>query len=163
MLKTGAPVFRFLSGDQQCGLHMAGMVHPLLRTAMLPNELLNKGRKNIQVRVGDVIPFYKLKNLGHDTLIIEYLRLRTYILEHRQTVQPSLRVTMFSVRKMRTAGECIMPPQNPDVLAEEIRSLPPSQTLVEGGDNVVMQATGDQVPQVLLEIGRLRRSRSVLW
>jgi putative hemolysin len=157
ILKTSAPVLPvFFQGTNSAAFHMAGMVHPLLRTAMLPNELLNKGRKNIQVRIGDVIPFDKLKNLKQDALIIEYLRFRTYILGHRQTIQPSLHFTMFPVRKMRGTGESIMTPQNPDVLAEEIRSLPPSQTLVENGDNVVIQATGVQVPHVLLEIGRLR-------
>jgi len=155
ILKTSAPVLPvFFQGANSVAFHMAGIVHPLLRTAMLPSELLNKGRKNVQVRIGDVIPFDKLKNLKQDTLLIEYLRFRTYILEHRQTIQPSLH--FFPVKKMRGTGESIMTPQNPDDLAEEIRSLPPSQTLVEGGDNVVIQATGDQVPRVLLEIGRLR-------
>ncbi|HUI68272.1 MAG TPA: GNAT family N-acyltransferase [Nitrospirota bacterium] len=157
ILKTGAPVLPvFFQGTNSAAFHMAGMVHPILRTAMLPNELLNKGRKNIQVRVGDIIPFDKLSNLEQDTLIIEYLRFRTYLLEHRQTIQAKRSVTMFPLRKMRTADECIMTPQNMDVLAKEIRSLPPSQTLVESGDNIVIQATGDQVPHVLLEIGRLR-------
>ena len=157
ILKTGAPVLPvFFQGTNSAAFHMAGMVHPLLRTAMLPNELLNKGRKNIQVRVGDLIPFDKLKSLKQDTLIMEYLRFRTYILEHRQTFQAVPSVTMFPVRKMRKAGQSLMNPQNPDVLAEEIRSLPPSQTLVESSDSIVIQAMGDQVPRVLLEIGRLR-------
>jgi putative hemolysin len=157
ILKTGAPVLPvFFQGTNSPAFHMAGMVHPFLRTAMLPNELLNKGRKNIQVRVGDVIPFDKLKGLEQDTLIIEYLRMRTYILEHRQTTQQSRSVTMLPPKEIHTAGESIMSPQGPDVLAEEIHLLPPSQTLVESGDNVVLQVTADQVPHVLLEIGRLR-------
>jgi len=157
ILKTGAPVLPvFFQGTNSAAFHMAGMVHPLLRTAMLPNELLNKGRKNIRVRIGDLIPFDKLKSLKQDTLIMEYLRFRTYILEHRQTFQAVPSVTMFPVRKMRKAGQSLMNPQNPDVLAEEIRSLPPSQTLVESSDSIVIQAMGDQVPRVLLEIGRLR-------
>ncbi|HTP06210.1 MAG TPA: GNAT family N-acyltransferase [Nitrospirota bacterium] len=157
ILKTGAPVLPvFFQGTNSAAFHMAGMVHPLLRTAMLPNELLNKGRKNIRVRIGDLIPFDKLKSLKQDTLIMEYLRFRTYVLEHRQTFQAVPSVTMFPVRKMRKAGQSLMNPQNPDVLAEEIRSLPPSQTLVESSDSIVIQAMGDQVPRVLLEIGRLR-------
>jgi putative hemolysin len=155
--KTGAPVLPvFFQGTNSPAFHMAGMVHPFLRTAMLPNELLNKGRKSIQVRVGDVIPFDKLKSLEQDTVMMEYLRMRTYILEHRRTIQPARSVMRFPSTRMHNAGESIMPPQGPDILAEEVRCLPPSQTLIESGDNVVMQATGDQVPHVLLEIGRLR-------
>ena len=62
---------------------MAGMVHPLLRTAMLPNELLNKEHKEIKVRFGDLISFMKLKSFETaDADMTAYLRLRTYILEH---------------------------------------------------------------------------------
>ncbi len=44
--KTGAPVLpMFFQGTNSAAFHMAGMVHPFLRTAMLPNELLNKGQK----------------------------------------------------------------------------------------------------------------------
>ena len=49
-----------------------------------------------------------------------------------------------------------MPPQNPDIMADEIRRLPPSQMLAESHEHVVIQATTDQIPHILLEIGRLR-------
>ena len=49
-----------------------------------------------------------------------------------------------------------MPPRNPDVMAEEIRRLMSSQTLVESNEHAVIQATTDQIPHILLEIGRLR-------
>lgn len=123
---------------------------------MLPNELLNKGRKSIQVRVGDVIPFDKLKSLEQDTVIMEYLRLRTYVLEHRQAVETSRRIPSFPSLIIHNAVESIMTPQSQDDLVKEIRLLPPSQALVETGDLVVLQATADQVPHILLEIGRLR-------
>ncbi len=41
-------------------------------------------------------------------------------------------------------------------MAEEIRQLPPSQILHENGEYLVLQATADQIPHILLEIGRLR-------
>jgi putative hemolysin len=155
--KTSAPVLPvFFQGTNSTAFHMAGLVHPLLRTAMLPNELLNKRRKSIQVRVGDVIPFDKLKCLEQDSIIMEYLRLRTYILEHRKTDRPSRRVVPLPWIRMHNTGEPILPPQSPDELAKEISLLPPSHTLLESGENVVLHATAVQVPHVLLEIGRLR-------
>ena len=157
ILKTGAPVLPvFFQGANSPAFQMAGLVHPLLRTAMLPNELLNKRRKNIQVRVGDLIPFEKLKSLEQDTLIMEHLRLRTYILEHRQAIEPTRGMMTIPTEKIKASRALVIPPQNPDIVAEEIQKLSPSHTLVESGDNVVVQATADQIPHVLIEIGRLR-------
>ena len=82
--KTGAPVLPvFIRGTNSAAFHMAGMVHPLLRTAMLPKEFFNKNRKEIQVCVGDLLPFTKLQSFERDDDMTAYLRLRTYILEHR--------------------------------------------------------------------------------
>jgi putative hemolysin len=41
-------------------------------------------------------------------------------------------------------------------MAGEIARLLPSQTLVESGDNIVIQAEAEQIPVILREIGRLR-------
>ena len=155
--KTGAQVLPlFFHGTNSAVFHMAGMVHPLLRTAMLPNELLNKERKNIQLRVGDCIPFEKLKTFEQDNDMSEYLRLRTYLLELRQIRKPSRGFTSSLHVKKNAQGASVILPRNPDMMVEEIRRLAPSQTLVENGDQLVIQATGDQIPNILLEIGRLR-------
>ena len=156
--RTEAPVLPiFFLGTNSPAFHMAGMVHPLLRTAMLPNELLNKGRRKIRVRVGDLIPFQKLAGIEQDAEMMEYLRMRTYILEHR-----ALKADAISNRPVRRKIPAaimtrpIIPPQPPLVLAEEVSRLAPSQTLAESGDHMVIQARAEQIPHVLLEIGRLR-------
>ncbi len=152
--KTGASVLPlFFRGTNSAVFHMAGMVHPLLRTAMLPNELLNKNRKKIRVRIGDMVPFEKLSGMGPDDEMMEYLRMRTYILEHRV---PEPAVPGSVALQQKQASRPVIPPQPPLVLEEEVSRLAPSQTLVENGENVVIQATADQIPNVLLEIGRLR-------
>src|SRR5574341_1059081 len=49
--RTGAPVLPvFFEGANSALFQMAGLIHPLLRTAMLPAELLNKGDKKIAAR-----------------------------------------------------------------------------------------------------------------
>jgi putative hemolysin len=155
--KTGAPVLPvFFQGTNSAAFHMAGMVHPVLRTAMLPKEFLNKDRKEIQVRVGDLLPFVKLQAFNRDDDLTAYLRLRTYILAHRgdKAAVPSI-AAFIRKAKHETFG-AIMPPQNPDVMADEIHRLPASQTLVLSNEHAVIQATTDQIPHILLEIGRLR-------
>ncbi len=155
--RTGAPVLPvFFQGANSAAFHMAGMVHPLFRTAMLPNELFNKNRSTIQVRVGDIIPFNKLTTFTQDEAMTRYLRFRTYLLEHRgRKVDARIIPAFIRKAKQETYG-AIMPAQSPAIMAEEIRRLPPSQTLAESGEYAVIQATTDQIPHVLLEIGRLR-------
>ncbi len=154
--KTGASVLPlFFQGTNSPVFHVAGMVHPLLRTALLPNELLNKKRKKIRVRIGDMVPFEKLSGMGLDDEMMEYLRMRTYILEHRVS-EPAVPESAVIQAKQAKVSRPVIPPQPPFILAEEISRLAPSQTLVETSENVVIQATADQIPNVLLEIGRLR-------
>ncbi len=155
--KTGAPVLPvFFQGTNSAVFHMAGMVHPLLRTAMLPNELLNKEHKEIKVRFGDLISFMKLKSFENDADMTAYLRLRTYILEHFGARSKVPGIAAFMQKAKRDTYGAIMPPQNAEVMAGEISQLPPSQILHENGELLVVQATADQIPHILLEIGRLR-------
>lgn len=155
--KTAAPVLpMFFQGTNSAVFHMAGMVHPFLRTAMLPNELLNKGQKKIKMRVGNLISFIKLGSFEYDVDMTAYLRLRTYILEHRGARPKVPAIAAFVQKTNRDTHGAIMPPQNAEVIAEEIRQLPLSQILHENGEYLVVQATADQIPRILLEIGRLR-------
>lgn len=145
----------FFQGMNSPVFQMAGIVHPFLRTALLPNELLNKSRKNIRMNVGDLIAFEKLKEIRTDREMIEYLRMRTYIQKHQapRTDQSS---PAKQKKKHMKPERPVIPPQQQRLLAGEITRLAPSQTLVESGENVVFQATADQIPHVMLEIGRLR-------
>ncbi len=155
--KTGAPVLPvFFQGTNSAAFHIAGMVHPALRTAMLPNELFNKNSRKIQVRVGDLVPIGKLESFDQDDDMTAYLRMRTYILEYRGHKEEVPSIGAFIQKAKTEAFGEIMPPENPEVMAEEIRRLMPSQTLVESNEHAVIQATTDQIPHLMLEIGRLR-------
>ena len=63
-----------------CGL---GLVHPLLRTLMLPGENLKKRSRMVRAHVGKPVPFKRLAELD-DSAIMDYLRLRTYNLQNRK-------------------------------------------------------------------------------
>ena len=62
---------------------MLGIVHPRLRTAALPAELLNKRGKSVEVRIGGVIDPAQIDTLPNDESAIQYLRLRTDLLARR--------------------------------------------------------------------------------
>lgn len=147
----------FFGGHNGPLFQIAGMIHPLLRTALLPRELLNKSGKELPVKVGSVIPWDRLSEFQTDKEIISYLRLRTYILgspEHHTLLMKKKAKSrnLQSNRKM----EQIVPAVDPDLMAREIDSLPEEQILVENGDFLVVHALAHQIPFSLREIGRLR-------
>ena len=155
--KTGAPVLPiFFQGSNSALFHMAGMVHPSLRTALLPNELMNKNRRNIHLCVGELIPHDKLIRFEKDDRMIEYLRLRTYLLELCPVRRAPGIMKAFLSLPGNSVDSAILPTQDPEVMADEITRLLPSQTLIESGDQIVIQAYAEQIPRILLEIGRLR-------
>jgi putative hemolysin len=155
--KTGAPVVPlFIHGTNSAWFQLAGLVHPLLRTALLPNELLNKQRKVIQMRIGSPIPFERLASFASDALITDHLRFRTYLMEHLTPAGLPGNMPSLSRGNAAFVPALIAPPQNAILMTEEIALLPPDQVLVENGDQIVVQAQANQIPCLLFEIGRLR-------
>lgn len=133
---------------------MLGLAHPLLRTVMLPREMVNKRGRVIEARVGDPIPSRKLCAYTDDEMV-DLLRDRTYLLGMRARSQatPARR----SIRRPKVAQlEPLVEAEPAEVLAEEVRSLPEEQILVESKEHLVCYARANQIPHLLREIGRLR-------
>lgn len=146
----------FFQGKNSPVFQLAGLVHPLLRTALLPNELLNKQHKQIRMKVGELIPIDKLAWIEDDLEMMSYLRMHTYVLEYRAARPIEQSLPGIGQKVSRKSQRPVLPPHLPQILAEEIAALLPSQTLAESGELVVIQAAAHEIPQVLLEIGRLR-------
>ncbi len=145
---TGAPVVPlYIHGANGAGFHMAGLLHPSLRTALLPRELLNKKGSTIQLSIGAAISARGLADIGTDAAAIDYLRRRTELLRERPSNTPALRTF---------AAAPVVPAINSKSLRGEVDGLPPGQTLLEHDDFVVHIAAAEQIPNTLLEIGRLR-------
>ena len=154
--KTGAPVLPiYFRGSNGPVFQLAGLVHPTLRTVMLPRELLNKRRKTISMKIGNPIPFQRLSRFDNDRDLVDYLRWRTYLLGHTA----SHGKTTIGVRAGSSKTRILRPihgPCRPENLAAEITRLPHQQLLSANGDFHVYQATAPQIPEILNEIGRLR-------
>lgn len=151
--KTESPVLpMFFKGHNRLAFQIAGLLHPRLRTALLPRELINKGGTAIEVRVGNSIPFSKLKKLETDEALTEYLRHRTYMLENRPATENETKIVSLSCSNTVPVIEAI----NSELLVLDVEGLPESQLLLESGDMQVFHAASKQIPNMLLEIGRLR-------
>lgn len=153
--KTEASVLPvYFEGRNSALFHLLGLVHPRLRTLMLPRESLGKANERLRVRVGKAIPFERLSRLD-DREMMNYARLRTYMLGNRRTVGGKVRPAPAEETGRRIRREAAAPVAVQH-LVREIESLPVGQTLVESGNFLVMSAMSWQAPNILQEIGRLR-------
>jgi putative hemolysin len=136
----------YLAGSNDLAFHLAGVIHPRLRTADMPRQLLNKRGKEISVSLGRPVPARTLQSLPSHRDAIEYLRWRTHLLGMRT------REAHLSNR-LPQAPVVLSAPEN--VLAEEVDRLP-GRPLAEADSLAVYLAQARQIPNVLREIGRLR-------
>ncbi|MGA2499133.1 MAG: GNAT family N-acyltransferase [Tepidisphaeraceae bacterium] len=132
---------------------LAGLLHPRLRTAMLPRELLKIRGSRIDLCIGSHIPPTRTREFGGDGELIEFLRQRTYVMAHRVRAasSPATSFAPPSLGRIAVAG-----PTSPESMEAEVAGLPPEQLLLESGEQAVHITLAAQAPGVLREIGRLR-------
>lgn len=146
----------YFKGRNSALFHMAGMIHPLLRTVRLPRELLNKSTNKIQIKIGQAIPYKKLQEFETDEDLTAYLRFRTYLLKNSDRRQRAR--FLLPAKQQEKDMEPIIEPVPADVLAREVASLPAEQTLATASGLHVYEAYAPQIPNILREIGRLRET-----
>ena len=157
--KTRATVLpMFFAGHNGPLFNLAGLIHPRLRTLMLPQQFVNKNGRELTVHIGRPIPWSEMEEYAEDRDLIQYLRLRTYILAERE---PAKRKRIaIPLRPKRTASTAcatpVDPPQPPEAVAAEVAALPADHLLISMGDIDVYFAEADRIPSVLKELGRLR-------
>ncbi len=149
--RAEAPVVPvYFHGSNSLWFHLAGLVHPRLRTALLPRELLNKRDRVVQMRIGSAIPFAKLKGFADDDDMTGFLRMRCYALGERSAAGKPLRAAPTPQREEIAAAAPLA------LLQAEVAALPPEQMLDKSGSLQVHFARAGQIPWLLQEIGRLR-------
>jgi putative hemolysin len=150
----------FFEGRNGLAFQMAGLVHPRLRTALLPREFLNKSGKTLVVRSGNPVSTKKLESIETDKDRIAYLRRKTYVLANRQKPKPPLPFLMIGRigkgHAPKGAMEPVVDATEPSHMEAEIAALSPEAFLDQQGDTAVYIAESNRIPNVVREIGRLR-------
>jgi putative hemolysin len=121
--------------------YAAGMLHPMLRTALLGRELLNKRRRRIQVRLGAPIQ--------PEPACARRPDVATVTAQCREAVD-----RLGALPGPRDAD--IAPPVDSSLLARDVDQLPSAARLIASGVFDVYCANAGSLPHVLEEIGRLR-------
>jgi putative hemolysin len=146
---TNAPVVCvWFNGRNSTTFQLAGFAHPLLRTALLPRELLSKRRTSVRAQVGSPIAPQRLAAFESANDLASYLRVRTYLLKSREANRAARRTPRVELR--------VEEPQSVDALAAEVEALAPENTLVTSGNFRAIIAKSHEIPTILKELGRLR-------
>ena len=70
----------YVHGSNSIGFQLAGLLHPSLRTALLPREVLNKRGTSLDLRFGTTIPQLRLRACGDPERVEQLLKIRLYSL-----------------------------------------------------------------------------------
>jgi putative hemolysin len=156
--RTGAAVLPvYFDGRNGALFQLLGLIHPRVRTALLPRELYKKRDKQIELRIGSVMPAKRLQMIDGDADRTEYMRRRVFLLQHRAPKSMTAQTAAGEpIAPGITTGEPIVARVDPELLAAEVAALPAGQVLVEHEGYQVIEARAPQVRNVLREIGRLR-------
>lgn len=159
--RSAAPVIPlYFDGANGPLFQLLGMLHPRLRTALLPHEFVNKQDRPVRLRIGSPVPSKRLAEFETDEEATAYLRHRTYLLAHRRDVReeakPKFFVTAAKLFQPRSTVEAIAPAVPVEALERDLAALPGESLLLAAGDTEARIARATEIPNILNEIGRLR-------
>jgi putative hemolysin len=129
----------------------AGLVHPLLRTLMLPREFMRRGLspEPIRVVIGEPVPAPRMARFSSDEEAVAFLQLASRSLAMRPPPKKAVAVSGMARKPLAEAVESA-------VLRAEVEALKPRGLLLEQGEMEVLVGDFESMPAVMREIGRGR-------
>jgi putative hemolysin len=153
IMKAKVPVVpAFFQGTNSQLFHWLGFIHPLLRTAKIPSELLNKRSRQINVRIGAPISVAEQELFVGVSRFGRFLRAKTYSLGFNTNVN-----TFFSVNKFTKPQE-IIAPVSKKLMCDELLRIPDYCELFSVKNYTVYCTPVQYIPEIMNEIGRLRET-----
>lgn len=144
-LATGAQIVpAWCLGSNRALFHAAGLLHPRLRTALLPNEFLARRGTQVQIRLGHAI--------ATDASTLDATSLTRLVRGRCELLAPSER----GATRAAPTTPIVATQSTADELARELNALPLAACLVVEGKYRLYAAPAAAIPSVLRELGRLR-------
>ena len=142
----------YFHGNNSRIFHLLGRIHPSLRTAKLPSELINKRNKTIKVRIGNQISVKEQDRFPDIHQFGRYLRAKTYCLDSGIEVKRFFNYSLKSDPK----PEEITASQPQTLIEREIAFVKKEHFLFSVKNFDVFCAPTKVIPVILNELGRLR-------
>lgn len=155
--KAKAPVVLVnFQGRNSNLFQVMGLIHPSLRTVLLPREMAKKSGCQMNSKVGGPIAHNTYGTQGNHQEMIDYLRWRTGLLDSKPKGNKRLASPIRRLSRLKSQSQAVALPQNPDLVRSDVEALPPEQVLLVSGKFKVFYAHRSQIPFLIREIGRLR-------
>ncbi|MEI6883981.1 MAG: GNAT family N-acyltransferase [Bacteroidota bacterium] len=140
----------YFSGHNSLQFNFLGFIHPVLRTAKLPSELLNKEGKQVQIRIGAPVTVEEQDEFKDISDFGRFLRMKTYALGFTGRSEKS-RYTL-----LLNTPEKIAEPVHDRLILEEIERIRNEHLLFRVKESCVFCVPSSKIPVILKEIGRRR-------
>ena len=151
--KAKVPVVPVLfQGTNSRILHLFAKIHPSLKHARLPSEILSKRHKNIKLRIGSAISVKDQDRFCDVYQFGRFLRAKTYSMESDLEIK---RFFNYSL-KPQVKPQAIIDPVPHEIILKEIQLIKNDHTLFKLKNYTAYCAPSSSMPNILNEIGRLR-------
>lgn len=134
----------WIEGTNGAVFHAAGLVHPRLRTALIPREFVARRGRAVDLRIGRAV-LTEGTDLDSESL--------TRLVRGRAEL---LRTEASAPRARRALGSIAASASSRAELAREFDALPADRLLFREGAHAVYAVRATDIPLAMLEIGRLR-------
>lgn len=135
---------------------LAGKIHPMLRTVLLPREFTNKKGKIIPINIGSAITVRLVKGLEELRTYGDYLRANVDYLCNKP---PRRKLRLKRKRKpLFRKTEEIAAPMPTEAIEAELAGIRDEKLLFSHGGYDIYCAHPQEIPNVMHEIGRLRET-----
>ena len=154
-IKTaGVPVIPiYFQGHNSTLFYLLAQIHPLLRTATLPAELLNKSNQIINIEIRKTVQPKTLNAFTTISSLSHYLRAKTYSLNQPIKIERFFDAIHPNDKKSRLE---IIEPVDQRLLESDLKNIDNEYLLFSQGSLSAYCATFSSMPNIMREIGRLR-------
>ena len=143
----------YFHGSNSLLFQYAGLVHPRLRTLLLPTEFLKRQKQRVRVSIRTPIQRKLMTHLTSKRAATWYLRARTYGFDKVSEPFSGFRKLSTYLRPPKNKGRDIAPALPGHLYLE---NLPQECILLQNSSYMVLEAHSRQIPHLLHEIGRKR-------
>lgn len=146
---AGRPVIPvFTDCNNSMAFHVLGKIHPVMRAAMLPREMLNKRNSKIDVAIGAPLTPVKLDVFRDIKGYSDFLRANLYLLGESIYEDEGAASTV--------EREDIIPPVDKAKMLREVAELKESSHIADHKNFSLFFSDSVSMPYIMTEIGRLR-------
>ena len=159
-LSKATVVPAYIGGRNSALFQCAGLIHPILRTILLPHELVTSRGMRVPIRFGEPVSPARIDRFDSADDLAQYLRALTYLLADRaqKDEDPALTEQAATDEQATWAAIATKPSHTGEELQQELDALGSDARLIAQSDLEVWCARAGDIPRLMLEVGRLRES-----